>query len=85
MDKDKLTPNTEQPPQQDEKTEILQLQNTTNNQLNQIKDGVEVPSNYGKTFLDYMNEYPETIQKLQSFIRAPETLESRSQKIENIW
>lgn len=56
-----------------------------NNQLNILKNNIETPSNYGKTFVEYLKEYPQTLQKIESYLQKPETIETRSLKIENIW
>ena len=52
---------------------------------NTLKDNIEIPKDYGKTFLDYLTEYPITKGKIESYLQEPETIETRSLKIENIW
>ena len=56
-----------------------------NNQLNTLKNNIETSPNYGKSFVEYLKEYPQTLQKIEWYLQEPETIETWSLKIENIW
>ena len=53
--------------------------------LNTLKNNIEKPNNYGKSFVEYLQEYPQTLQKIEWYLQQPETIETWSWKIEKIW
>lgn len=59
--------------------------NNNSQQLNTLKNNVEKPNNYGKFFVEYIKEHPQTLQKIESYLQKPETIETWSLKIEKIW
>lgn len=61
------------------------IDNNSIQQLNTLKNNIEKPNNYGKSFVEYLQEYPQTLQKIESYLQEPETIETWSWKIEKIW
>lgn len=57
----------------------------TQDQISNLKQSVEVPMEVGKSFLNYLQQYPQTLAHIESYLTPPETIETWSTKIENIW
>ncbi len=65
------------------KKEILWLY--VDYETNTLKNSIETPPTYGKPFIEYLQEHPATLQKIESYLQEPETIETWSTTIENIW
>ena len=90
----KINTSSETPPQVDNFTnETKNLKNNIelslppSQQLNLLKNNIEVPENYGKTIFEYLNgtDLWNTIEKKFKDENNQETLESRCIKIENLF
>lgn len=65
------------------KKEILSLE--TNYKIKTLQNQIEIPPTYGKSYVEYLQEYPATLQKIESYLQQPETIITWSEKIENLW
>lgn len=71
--------------QPEEVTNDIDVLSNTQEETQNLKKSVEKPEHYGKTFLDYLYENPDTLQTIEWYLQEPETIETWSKKIENIW